>query len=702
MAASEAGAVFYLVKPPDLHQLDRAIIVAVTGFNHKRELIRLNEQLANEINRRNAAEQMAMAGEIRYRDLFELLRDGVVLLDLKGVVVQYNSSFLKMVGYFSNELDGVAFENMLFVDDLPVYKKIYKEQLMTRGWSDNFEIRFRCKSGELLTIEMRAWLRYDTPQNPSGLWVYLHDITERKKSELLLRQSERKFRAFTENTPDVIIRLDCHGKILYVNPAFEKMTGVHDEFAIGKKVDELENIELDFNLDKQSTFERLKAGEIIQTDIFLKSPAGKFVFNCRILAEFDDNGEFQSVLSTSRDITELKQIQQNLLQFEKMRAVDQLAGGIAHDFNNQLSAIMGYSDMLLGAVAHDKKLTKYTEAIVSATRRATDLTAKLLTFSRKGKMKTVVIDLHEIIHEVVILLQHSIDKNISIETDLQAENSCISGDPSQVQNALLNLSLNARDAMESGGTLTFETADVSIDEQYCGSHNIHLPNGSYISISVRDTGCGMDAEVQKHLFEPFFTTKEEGKGTGMGLAAVYGIVKSHKGNIIVQSTPGNGATFRLLLPQTSKVGHPNTRTIKTIRDFSGISVLIIDDEEAVAKTIKDMLTGFGFTVTTCYSGREAVEIYRMNWKTINIIIIDMVMPDFDGRETFFKMREINPNLSTIISSGFALTKEIELMLKAGANTFLQKPYNQQELVGQIEKILAKKDLLNIDELSEKR
>ena len=374
----------------------------------------------------------------------------------------------------------------------------------------------------------------------------------------------------------------------------------------------------------------------------------------------------------------------------------------SHDFNNQLTIVLGYCELLSNKLSDNPQLLEYLQQINNSGKRASDLTKQLLAFARKGVYKRQVVNVHEIIQEVIALLSRSINKNITIEHNLESQKPFVWGGATQLQNAILNLSLNARDAMESGGTLTFETADVSIDEQYCGSHNIHLPNGSYISISVRDTGCGMDAEVQKHLFEPFFTTKEEGKGTGMGLAAVYGIVKSHKGNIIVQSTPGNGATFRLLLPQTSKVGHPNTRTIKTIRDFSGISVLIIDDEEAVAKTIKDMLTGFGFTVTTCYSGREAVEIYRMNWKTINIIIIDMVMPDFDGRETFFKMREINPNLSTIISSGFALTKEIELMLKAGANTFLQKPYNQQELVGQIEKILAKKDLLNIDELSEKR
>ncbi|NLD98440.1 MAG: response regulator [Fibrobacter sp.] len=399
---------------------------------------------------------------------------------------------------------------------------------------------------------------------------------------------------------------------------------------------------------------------------------------------------------------ELQRVNERLRQVEKMEAIGQLAGGIAHDFNNQLTIVLGYCELLSNKLSDNPQLLEYLQQINNSGKRASDLTKQLLAFARKGVYKRQVVNVHEIIQEVIALLSRSINKNITIEHNLESQKPFVWGGATQLQNAILNLSLNARDAMESGGTLTFETADVSIDEQYCGSHNIHLPNGSYISISVRDTGCGMDAEVQKHLFEPFFTTKEEGKGTGMGLAAVYGIVKIHKGNIIVQSTPGNGATFRLLLPQTSKVGHPNTRTIKTIRDFSGISVLIIDDEEAVAKTIKDMLTGFGFTVTTCYSGREAVEIYRMNWKTINIIIIDMVMPDFDGRETFFKMREINPNLSTIISSGFALTKEIELMLKAGANTFLQKPYNQQELVGQIEKILAKKDLLNIDELSEKR
>jgi len=388
---------------------------------------------------------------------------------------------------------------------------------------------------------------------------------------------------------------------------------------------------------------------------------------------------------------ELQTVNERLRQVEKMEAIGQLAGGIAHDFNNQLTIVLGYCELLISQLIDQPKLLEYLQQIHSSGRRASDLTRQLLAFARKGVYKQQVVNMHNIIMEVITLLSRSINKNISIKHDFQSKKPFVWGGPTQLQNAILNLSLNSRDAMEDGGHLSFETHDIEVDDKFCKDSGLNLTNGPYVSISVKDTGCGMDSEVQKHLFEPFFTTKEEGKGTGMGLAAVYGIINSHKGGITVQSSPGNGSTFTLLIPQTGKTELPKTRSIKTIKDYHGRHILIIDDEQAVAKTIRDMICGYGFTVTICYSGRDALEIYRTGWDKIDIVIIDMVMPEMDGRETYFKLKEINQNVFTIISSGFALTKEIELTLKAGANAFLQKPYNQQDLIDQIDRVLCKKD-----------
>lgn len=389
---------------------------------------------------------------------------------------------------------------------------------------------------------------------------------------------------------------------------------------------------------------------------------------------------------------ELQSANDRLRQAEKMEAIGQLAGGIAHDFNNQLTIVLGYCELLSSILSSNARLLEYVQKIACSGKRAADLTKQLLAFARKGVYKQKVVDIHGIILEVTSLLFRSIHKNITIETHLDASRPYVWGGATQLQNAVLNLSLNARDAMEHGGRLLFETADVIVNEEFCREKNVSLTPGTYVSISVKDTGCGMNGEILKHIFEPFFTTKEDGKGTGMGLAAVYGIVKSHQGNIIVESSPGVGSSFTLFLPQSNKPEVRETKVLKSIKNYRGHSVLIIDDERDVAKTIGEMLGECGFDTTLCYSGNEAVELYLNKWKEYSIAIIDMVMPDMDGRETYLKLKEINPSIKTIISSGFALNGDIETTLRAGSNAFIQKPYSQQELILQIDKILRKRNM----------
>jgi signal transduction histidine kinase/CheY-like chemotaxis protein len=386
---------------------------------------------------------------------------------------------------------------------------------------------------------------------------------------------------------------------------------------------------------------------------------------------------------------ELQSANERLRQAEKMEAIGQLAGGIAHDFNNQLTIVLGYCELLSNCLIDKPQLLEYIQKINNSGKRASDLTKQLLAFARKGVYKQNVVDIHDIVVDVTSLLSRSLPKSIAIEKELKAKRPFVWGGSTQLQNAILNLSLNARDAMEYGGTLTFETMDVTIDNEFCIKNHINLPHGSYISMSVKDTGCGMDSELQKRIFEPFFTTKEEGKGTGMGLAAVYGIVKSHMGSIIVQSAPGNGSTFTLFLPVISRQQQEIAKPVTSIQDYHGHNILVIDDEKAVAQTIGDMLQKYGFTVTLCFSGREAIELYQNDFEKFSLVIIDMAMPEMDGRETYFKLKEINPSINAIISSGFALNNEIEATLRAGSNAFLQKPYSQQELISQIENIFQK-------------
>jgi signal transduction histidine kinase/CheY-like chemotaxis protein len=386
--------------------------------------------------------------------------------------------------------------------------------------------------------------------------------------------------------------------------------------------------------------------------------------------------------------TQLQATNERLHQIEKMEVVGQLAGGIAHDFNNQLSIVLGYSELLKNHLTNNPKLLHYVQQIQISGDRASDLTKQLLAFARKDVYKMHIVNIHTIIQEIIALLSHTINKNITIKHVLGAKTPFIWGGANQIQNALLNLALNARDAMPNGGTLTFATENIEVDALFIKEHALTLFPGSYVSIMITDTGTGMDSEVLKHLFEPFFTTKAEGKGTGMGLAATYGIVKSHKGGINVNSIPDAGSTFSLYFQETSPPLESDVQKPVKIHEFRKLRILIIDDEKMVAQTIRDIINAPGIDVSLAFSGSEAVKVYKQNWKEIDIVLLDMMMPDIDGQKTFLLLKEINPAIKVIISSGYALNLAIDQTLKAGASAFIQKPYNRHELFHHIDSILS--------------
>jgi signal transduction histidine kinase/CheY-like chemotaxis protein len=389
-----------------------------------------------------------------------------------------------------------------------------------------------------------------------------------------------------------------------------------------------------------------------------------------------------------RETRERKAAQETLRQVEKMQAVGQLAAGIAHDYNNQLAAILGYADMLRERVDEGTDLARYADKILLSTRHAAELTNQLLAFARKGKYRAVPVDLHGLIADVAALLGRTIDRRITITRCLEAPRAMTRGDPSQIRNALMNLGLNARDAMPDGGELLFATAIAELDESYCRAHAHPLSAGRYVRVTVTDTGRGMDEETKRRMFEPFFTTKEPGKGTGMGLASVYGTVQNHGGTIEVETAVGRGTMVALLLPLvTEERPAPGSSAEASEPARPDAHILLVDDEQLVAEAATEMLERSGYRVSVCANGREAVAFYEQHPSSIDLVVLDMVMPEMDGAEAFGALRELDAGVRVLLSSGYSLEDRARQLLEQGAAGFIQKPYRRRQLCGTVAELL---------------
>jgi signal transduction histidine kinase/ActR/RegA family two-component response regulator len=376
----------------------------------------------------------------------------------------------------------------------------------------------------------------------------------------------------------------------------------------------------------------------------------------------------------------LAESQERLHQAEKLEAIGLLAGGVAHDFNNQLTGIMAFADLIRVNSDDKREIQEYSENILAGARRSADLTSQLLAFARKGNILNVPVDMHHIVTDVISLLTHTIDKRITLRQQLGADPPTIFGDPTQLQNALLNIALNARDAMPAGGVMTFTTDIVDLQEEYCKTLPFDINPGSYLRLCIADTGSGMDKQMAKRIFEPFFTTKELGKGTGMGLSAVYGIVRSHSGAITVASEPEHGSTFCLYFPsQNAVVQIPDSSAESAFAEKDHGHILLVDDDDAVSAGSSKILQMAGYTVTVFKNGKDALDYFKDNWKSVDLVILDMIMPVMNGKDTYIAMKSINPDIVALLSSGYCLSGEAQNILDMGVKDFIQKPFDIAEL-----------------------
>jgi PAS domain S-box-containing protein len=503
-----------------------------------------------------------------------------------------------------------------------------------------------------------------------------------------IKESEERFRNLSDNSPDIIYQLDKEGRFKYVNPAWEEVFGhAQGELRCRHLTDFMRQ-------DDRKTFSQIF--QKIITDKSTVRDKNFIILNKKSLARYvtftgapdlDAEGTVMGIVGTLKDMTKLRSMEAQLMQTSKMEAVGTLTGGIAHDFNNIIQAIMGYNQLMISGRAGNETDMIYLNNIGELIQRSRMLVQQLMLFSKKVEPQSKVVNINDEILSMQSLLTKSIPKMIEIKTDLDKSISLINADPTQIGQIIMNLVINARDALGDSGTITIATKNIFVSEDtFTGGLNI--PTGNYIELSITDTGCGMEDEVMQHIYEPFFTTKEVGKGTGLGLAVVHGIVENHEGFIYCESEPDRGTTFRILFTASAS-GKPVQKAVEPKQQSSDgtETILFVDDEKSILEIAKETLRMHGYNVKTAQSGEDALEIYNADKDKIDLIILDLIMPGKGGKKCLNDLVAINPRVKVLMTSGYSSSRQIEELTQAGAVGFINKPYRPDDLLFTIREII---------------
>ena len=508
---------------------------------------------------------------------------------------------------------------------------------------------------------------------------------QRWHAEAALRASEERFRALVENSSDALLLLDADGRVKYMTPSSVRHLGWTPEQLIGRSI--LEFMHPD---DGERVGGRIREA----LDLPGKSLGGEVRFHhadgsWRIMEGVGVNRladpAVAGIVVNVRDITERRKLEDQLRQAQKMEAVGQLAGGVAHDFNNLLTAILGYCHLMLDEIPEGDPLRLDLLEIQAAGDRAASLTRQLLAFSRRQMLQPQVVDINLLVTQLEKLLRRLISEDVELVTALAPGLRPVTVDPASVEQILVNLAVNARDAMPTGGRLTIETANVDLDEAYAVTH-VAMPAGPYVMLAVSDTGQGMDAATRARIFEPFFTTKEQGKGSGLGLATVYGIVKQSGGYIWVYSEPGHGTSFKVYLPPTAaaSVARPTAHDPAHVAGWE--TVLLVEDEDAVRALAREVLRRHGYVVLEARHGVDALSVAERHADAIHLLVTDVVMPHMSGRALSERLAGARPQMKTLFMSGYTDHALLPEDLTPGGE-FLQKPFTPEALAGRVRHLL---------------
>lgn len=633
--------------------------------------------------RLNQAEKAQRLAENRYRLLFERSLAGVYRATLDGRIVDLNESCARMFGYSKpGEARGhILQETFLAPGDFERLLRLVREHKSI----GNLELELQRQDGQRLCVLLGASLL----ENGSEPVIEgtLIDITERKQAEEALRRSEERFRTLVEKSSDAISLVDGSGKVLYSSHAISPIFGYSLEERMGKSV--FEFIHPEESAQVLHTFKKLLAQPYGSASIELRyrHKDGSWRWIEALGTNLLEDPSVQAVAINYRDITERRQLMEQLFLAQKMEAVGRLAGGVAHDFNNLLTAILGYSDMVLEKLPRGSVLSRYTSEIKRAGERAASLTRQLLAFSRLQVMSPRVLDLNVVIEEMSRMLRRVIGEDVTLTASPGAGLERVKVDPSQVEQVILNLAVNARDAMPEGGELRIRTSNARFAEDFI-AEGVRVQAGSYVALEVTDTGCGMDSETSARVFEPFFTTKEKGKGTGLGLSTVYGIVKQSGGYIWVSSEPQKGTTFKIYLPGLEEAAAPAKAADAPVQiDRGSETILLVEDETNVRELLCGMLRSKGYEVLEAARGEEALALGKNHSQPIHLIVTDMVMPQMNGRELARRLCALHPESNVLYMTGYAGNKIGAIDVLENDVAFIHKPFSAEALSQKVRSIL---------------
>jgi two-component system, cell cycle sensor histidine kinase and response regulator CckA len=625
--------------------------------------------------------------EERYRSLFANSIEAAHITDLNGKIVVANGAFQAISGYSGEELIGMSYRKVLDPENADKVRKAYLHLYNTAEPIKNLIYDFITKDGSRRTVEAYVNNLYYEGKIV-GFQGTFRDITERKRAETALRISEEKYRNVIENAQEAIIII-VDGVIQYANPMTEKLTGYTLDELKSKTITEMIYPENHEGMMKE--YLRKLSGDPLTypSEFRYITKDGEIRWYDAIAMAISWEGK-SAILTFARDITDRKNLEKQLMQSQKMEAIGSMAGGIAHNFNNILVGIMGYSEYLLNKRDEDDPEYKALKTIFDGAIKASQLTRQLLNLTRAGEYQLKRCDLNSIIDKVIPLVMGTFNKSIDVRTKLGMNLPSFNADSSHLEQCLLNLCINARDAMPSGGSLLIETCMKDLDEAFIRAH-IGSQTGKHLVLTVSDTGVGMSQEVRDHIFEPFFTTKLEQEGTGMGLATVYGTVKKHRGFITVYSEPGEGTTFRLYFPVT-RATSAEAQSEDTIKESRGHeTILIIDDELDVREIWAEYLRNIGYSVILAENGEQGISLFSENKDTIDLIILDVIMPKMGGKDALNRIKEIDPDTKILIASGYSENGKAGEIITDDVDGFIQKPTTLRELSEKVSRVLGNSD-----------